>query len=207
MAALDAPDDAPASWVLPGEPTPVRLMNTIWADRRGAHDSLTTPDELVAWLTAVGRLGRATRASPADLDRARRLRAALRHLAALVTADPRGETTTASRQAAVEAVNAAAAAAPDPPRIELKAGRLRRDPTPGGPPIAAAVSAIAAEAIELLTRLDAPPLRACLAPGCVLYFVRDHPRREWCSTACGNRARAARHYRRHHAASQGTGRP
>src|SRR6266851_2221676 len=37
-------------------------------------------------------------------------------------------------------------------------------------------------------------LRACHAPGCVLYFVKSHPRREWCSVACGNRARAARHY-------------
>jgi predicted RNA-binding Zn ribbon-like protein len=44
-------------------------------------------------------------------------------------------------------------------------------------------------------------LRACYAPGCVLYFVNSHPRREWCSTACGNRARAARHYQRHHTTS------
>jgi len=27
--------------------------------------------------------------------------------------------------------------------------------------------------------------------------VKNHPRREWCSAACGNRVRAARHYRRH----------
>ncbi|WP_420846360.1 CGNR zinc finger domain-containing protein [Modestobacter muralis] len=27
-------------------------------------------------------------------------------------------------------------------------------------------------------------------------LVQDHPRREWCSAACGNRARAVRH-RRH----------
>ncbi|PZF91885.1 hypothetical protein C1I99_22640 [Micromonospora deserti] len=31
----------------------------------------------------------------------------------------------------------------------------------------------------------------------MLYFVADPPRREWCSVACGNRARAARYYRRH----------
>jgi predicted RNA-binding Zn ribbon-like protein len=37
-----------------------------------------------------------------------------------------------------------------------------------------------------------PDLRACGAPGCVLMFVKDHPRREWCSVACGNRARQAR---------------
>ncbi|WP_433236869.1 CGNR zinc finger domain-containing protein [Streptosporangium sp. CA-135522] len=41
-------------------------------------------------------------------------------------------------------------------------------------------------------------LRACHAPGCVLFFVKDHHRREWCSAACGNRARAARHYSQTH---------
>ncbi|WP_225993278.1 CGNR zinc finger domain-containing protein [Actinomadura rudentiformis] len=44
---------------------------------------------------------------------------------------------------------------------------------------------------------DRLQLRACLAPGCVLYFLKNHPRREWCTAACGNRARGARHYRRH----------
>ena len=60
-----------------------------------------------------------------------------------------------------------------------------------------ALSSIAKESIELLTGDDRPRLRACHGPGCVLYFVKDHPRREWCSNACGNRARAARHYHRH----------
>ena len=49
-----------------------------------------------------------------------------------------------------------------------------------------------------LPSLAANLARATHAPGCVLYFVQDHPRREWCSTACGNRARVARHYDRHH---------
>ncbi|MGW3040938.1 CGNR zinc finger domain-containing protein [Kitasatospora sp. NPDC001159] len=39
-------------------------------------------------------------------------------------------------------------------------------------------------------------LRACHGPGCVQFFVKDHPRREWCGPGCGNRARAARHYHR-----------
>jgi predicted RNA-binding Zn ribbon-like protein len=52
----------------------------------------------------------------------------------------------------------------------------------------------ARESITLLGGPDAAKLRACHAPGCVLYFVKTHPRREWCSIACGNRARAARHY-------------
>ncbi|MFI6847287.1 CGNR zinc finger domain-containing protein [Kitasatospora sp. NPDC050467] len=39
-------------------------------------------------------------------------------------------------------------------------------------------------------------------PGCVLYFVKKHPRREWCSAGCGTRARAARHYERTEAAGR-----
>lgn len=63
--------------------------------------------------------------------------------------------------------------------------------------VARTLATITAEAVELFTGERHSRLRACYAPGCVLYFVKDHPRREWCSAACGNRARAARHYRRH----------
>jgi predicted RNA-binding Zn ribbon-like protein len=65
-------------------------------------------------------------------------------------------------------------------------------------PALAAVAAIAEEAVALFAGPDRRLLRACHAPGCVLYFVRNHPRREWCSDGCGNRARVARHYQRHH---------
>ncbi|MET9049418.1 CGNR zinc finger domain-containing protein, partial [Streptomyces sp. NPDC004362] len=37
-----------------------------------------------------------------------------------------------------------------------------------------------------------------LAPNCLLFFVKNHARREWCSPTCGNRMRVARHHRRHH---------
>ncbi|MFE9682238.1 CGNR zinc finger domain-containing protein [Streptomyces sp. NPDC006285] len=29
------------------------------------------------------------------------------------------------------------------------------------------------------------------------YFLQDHPRQEWCTPSCGNRARVARHHERH----------
>jgi predicted RNA-binding Zn ribbon-like protein len=60
--------------------------------------------------------------------------------------------------------------------------------------VTAALAQVAEQAIELFGGPDASRLRACYAPGCVLYFIAAHPRREWCSVACGNRARAARHY-------------
>ena len=58
------------------------------------------------------------------------------------------------------------------------------------------LAAFAVDAIELLTGPRRAALRACGAPGCVLLFLKDHPRKEWCSAACGNRARQARHYAR-----------
>lgn len=58
------------------------------------------------------------------------------------------------------------------------------------------LGAFAADAIELLTGPLRNDLCACLAPGCVLLYLRNHPRRSWCSNACGNRARQARHYQR-----------
>src|SRR2546429_545268 len=100
------------------EPLSVLLMNTIWADRAGIHDAISTRDELAAWL------------------------------AVLATRLPDGA------------------------------------------------------AVRRATQADLKAFRATLALGCVLYFVKDHPRREWCSAACGNRARAARHYSRHRAATR-----
>jgi len=58
------------------------------------------------------------------------------------------------------------------------------------------IGALASDAIDLLTGPRRGDLRACGAPGCVLMFLKNHPRREWCSNTCGNRARQARHYHR-----------
>lgn len=61
-------------------------------------------------------------------------------------------------------------------------------------PLPSARAHIARDAIALLGGPLRADVRACHAPGCVQYFIKDHPRREWCSAACGNRARVARHY-------------
>lgn len=87
-----------------------------------------------------------------------------------------------------DGTDAAAAGGGEPVRVT----RSAHDPA------LAAVAAIAEEAVALFAGPDRLLLRACRAPGCVLYFVRNHPRREWCSDGCGNRARVARHYQRHH---------
>ncbi|MFD7409680.1 CGNR zinc finger domain-containing protein [Streptomyces sp. NPDC059866] len=193
-----------------GEPLPVELMNTVWADRDGVHDALGEPVGTEAWLRAIApRIDLMTSddlndLAAGDIDhlahRLVRLRDALRRLAAEATGDPRPAAASATREleAAVAAVNEAAGAVPRWSALAWTPGkppsRLART---SGQTAAAAVSAIAEEAIDMFSQGDRLRLRACLAPGCVLYFLKDHPRREWCSAGCGNRARAARHYQRH----------
>lgn len=208
MTATVEPTRAP----LLGEPLPVELMNTIWADRGGVHDALSTDAEVLTWLRAIGpRLtgeapGVATwleTIKPVDSDNTatvlRRLRDALRRLTAETTQDPRpaGASAISDRDQALKVLNQVAAASPPWPALDwplgAQPGRTLHLAHPAGAGIA---SLLAAEFITMLSSGSQPQLRACLAPGCVLYFAKEHNRREWCSSACGNRARAARHYQR-----------
>jgi predicted RNA-binding Zn ribbon-like protein len=148
----------------------VALLNTVRADRGGVHDDLAD-------------------ASP----RRRALRDALRVLAADRTHDPRpvAEGHAARVGEAVATLNAVAALAPGWPTL-VGGRRVWASAVEGED---RELADAAAEAVQFFAG-DAE-LRACLAPGCVLYFVKDHPRKAWCSVGCGNRERAARHYARH----------
>lgn len=207
-----------------GEPLPVELMNTIWADQDGVHDALDGADRLATWLQAVeprltgavphsapaagGTPGRdattATSLDRASVERFRQLRDALRRIAAILTGDTRvaAASPTGDLAAALAVVNAACAHAPAWSRLDWSGeGEPVRTTLVAGTAQDRALSQIAEEAARLLEGSGGTQLRACQAPRCVLYFVRSHPRREWCSADCGNRARVARHYRRHHSAA------
>lgn len=211
MDTMDPQTGAP----LLGEPLPVELMNTVHAERDGIHDALLDADDLARWLRAVSprfvpalALDETAGATPPPLplvERYRQLRDALRRMAAVATEDPRPAAASAAPDlaTAVEAVNRACAYAPEWSRMVWPDGGAPSLAAVTGPshghPAAIALSRIAEQAVRLFTGPDRAELRACRAPGCVLYFVRAHPRREWCSATCGNRARVARHYQRHHA--------
>ena len=98
-------------------------------------------------------------------------------------------------QAALDQVDSAADELPAA-RLALRDGRLELGAPAGPSPVTTGLARVAGQAAGLLGGADAARLRACYAPGCVLYFIKTHPRREWCSVACGNRVRAARHYQR-----------
>lgn len=98
---------------------------------------------------------------------------------------------------ALRMVNTASAGAPF--WLELDgAGRVaEKEGKAVGSDPEALLGTIARHAITLLGGPEREALRACQAPGCVQFFARTHPRQEFCGPACGNRARAARHYARH----------
>ena len=185
------------AWALPGEPVPVRLMSTIWAGPDGLHDDLRVPADVDQWLDAVGLDRAGAHATEGELAAARALRDAVRRLAGHVTADRRAAAASAMSDlaAALDQVNLAAAELPSP-RLALRDGRLVAGTAAGPSPVTTGLAQVARQAIDLLGGADGARLRACYAPGCVLYFVKTHPRREWCTVACGNRVRAARHYQR-----------
>ncbi|WP_405674385.1 ABATE domain-containing protein [Streptomyces sp. NBC_01511] len=201
----------PTAAPLLGEPLPVEFMNTIWADRDGVHDELAHPEGLAAWLRGVrSRLpaaeglsfARLPEPSADELRRFRQLRDALRHLAAVTTGDSRDSRGTvsgvASDAAAVAAVNECCAYAPSWSALEWTGdGGPTRTAATNDTATAWILSRVAEDGVRLFAGPGRTELRACHGPRCVLYFVRSHPRREWCSADCGNRARVARHYRRH----------
>lgn len=198
------PPPATTSAPLHGEPLPVELMNTIWADRHTVHDAIDDPAGVTGWLTAVGLLPGPKRGASVGASAAadlRRLRDALRRLAADATDDERASAPSpiGTRASALAVLNQIAGSAPSWPQLAWpRNGRPSASQRSDSTRTELVVASLAAQGIELFAGPDLAELRACGAPGCVLYLVRDHPRKEWCSVACGNRARAARHYQRHH---------
>ena len=174
-------------------------MNTIWADTRGVHDELTDAMALHDWLADVTEYDGRELGKPNsdEFDNALLLRDSLRRLAAHATADtrPTAQSPVSEIDQAIAVVNNLVA---DRPRTELVIhdGVLGAVDAPVASPTRSALAGLGYQGIDLLTGPTAVNLRACHAPGCVLYFVKSHPRREWCSEACGNRVRAARHYQR-----------
>jgi len=196
------------SAALLGEPLPVELMNTVVVDRDGIHDTLKDDGGAAAWLRAVA--DRISDEAGADVDlpavetlrpdaeKLCELRDALRLLAAEATGDPRPPVTAPelTRPEAIATVNALATTWPE--LVWPTGGHPSRAYRAHGTATTLAVELIAHRGVELLTGPGRERLRPCLAPNCLRFFVKDHARREWCSPGCGNRARVARHYQRHH---------
>ncbi|MFJ7947555.1 CGNR zinc finger domain-containing protein [Streptomyces sp. NPDC096354] len=183
--------------------------------RGGVADDLGTPEGLTTWVhERPGLLGRVPQADVRAVDAweadeeslaaVRSLRAAVRALFAHAVRP--GEPSPADARdlmpvpEALDRINAAAAVVPTVPRLDWPD---EGDPLVSHHPTGAALhqdalpAALARAVIGFLAGPDRASLRACHAPRCVRYFVKAHPRQEWCKPSCGNRARVARHHERH----------
>jgi predicted RNA-binding Zn ribbon-like protein len=160
------------------------LVNTRRLGTGGEVDDLAEPHAAAEWLQLP-----ATALGADDLSRVTDLRAAVRELLAALTEDR------SPAAAAVETVNAAARSDAAAPQLTWPAGPRREwhSTSPGS--VEEALAALARDAIDVVTGDLGPLVRPCEAHGCVRFFFREHARRRWCSTTCGDRVRAARHQR------------
>ncbi|WP_153541462.1 CGNR zinc finger domain-containing protein [Actinomadura macrotermitis] len=163
-------------------------------------DLLGTPAATNEWLTERGL-------APADAGVQEmctsQLRALREHLRALFAARVAGMP---PLPAALAAVNDALGKAPTAALLHWddRNGPYRAVPCPTSQILDRALATLAANAADLLTGPDADRLTACGSAPCTRYLLR-HGRRHWCSTRCGDRARAARAYARRTRAEAGAG--
>ncbi|MDR7303534.1 putative RNA-binding Zn ribbon-like protein [Haloactinomyces albus] len=159
----------------------------------GGHiiDLLGTPAATNQWLTERDL-------APLDADMremcATQLRSLREQIRALLASRVAG---LPALPAALTAINDALTRVPTAPLLQWddKTGPYRATPHPTTQVVDHALATLAADAADLLTGPDAERLTACGSDPCNRYLLR-HGRRHWCSTRCGDRARAARAYAR-----------
>ncbi|MFJ4772130.1 CGNR zinc finger domain-containing protein [Streptomyces uncialis] len=206
--------EAPPSALPAAPPLALDLALTIRHDGRGGvADDLGDSAGLTAWVQrrpdVFGSVPGAERgtADSATLGQVRELRAALRALFARAVRPAAPSPADADRLMSVPdalaVLNAAARRVPTVPVLRWPEGdrpAARHLPAAPADPGDLVLATLASAAADFLTGPDLARLRACHAPRCVRYFLKDHPRQEWCKPSCGNRARVARHHERHRAA-------
>lgn len=159
----------------------------------GGHtiDLLGTPAQTNRWLTERGL-------APVDAGMremcAAQLRSLREQIRSLFASRTEG---LPALPAAITAINDAMTRVPTAPllRWDDKTGPYRTAPHPTTAIVDHALATLAADAADLLTGPAADRLTACGSTPCNRYLLR-HGRRHWCSTRCGDRARAARAYAR-----------
>lgn len=174
-----------------GEPLPLDLLNTHWIERGELQDLLETVDGVAIWLASSSIPAAERPAAGEDL----RLRLSETREAIQAVAE---------HPASVDARSAFNA-------ILARGHRRRRlaeapQPGAGGRSLSTVVAepgwevpwTVADTYLDLLDR-SADRIRRCQHPECVLWYLDTSKsgNRRWCSMSiCGNRAKAARHYRR-----------
>lgn len=175
------------------------LVNSVSASRGGVHDDLDTPEAVRGWLLDRDLIG-------PDIvihEYCRKQITSLReHLRELFSAHTSGGIPAPD---AVQGLNRALMSAPGVLllRFDPAVGFTRSADHPVTRAVEHALALIAEDAAALLTGEEASMLASCGAEGCLWFYLRTHARRQWCSTRCGDRVRAARAYARRRSQREG----
>jgi predicted RNA-binding Zn ribbon-like protein len=197
---------APHPFTFVGERLWLDFVNTDDVRRGARVDALADFDGMLAWLAAAtvldaerasGMLRRAQQqpagASAALVD-ARRVRAALRHLA------ERGPATVGVRAGALGEINRVLGRSAGTRRLDARPdGTFTRSFVAVGDAFAGLMIPIVESAADSLITGELARVRRCSDPRCPRVFLdaTKNGRRRWCDMAvCGNRAKAARHRQR-----------
>lgn len=192
--------EEPRFLFLEGNPAWLDFVNTTFVLGERPVDRLETYDDLLAWLRAAGLLeaGRPEAAARAwngreALHRARKLRTAL-HDAAL-------EQVRSGRFPAsgVRALNELLEAAPGTYRLSSAGDGLTLSYASAPRKALHLLEPLVRSAAQFLAGADLGRIKKCGNEKCVLYYydATKNQGRRWCSMAlCGNRMKAAAHYRR-----------
>jgi predicted RNA-binding Zn ribbon-like protein len=178
-----------------GDSLTVRFANTWFAERGQPRDLLDSVSGLDHWLAENGL---PTETASRDVAAFQALREVTRRVLRAVVDEerlPAGD---------VAALNRAAASAPMWRELIASPsddGGVQAVARSAADPVATARGQLAGSVIDLVAGGGRERVRACGAPGCVMFFEESGSRRRWCSAGCGNRARVARHYERTHRGS------
>ncbi|TSI14924.1 ABATE domain-containing protein [Brevibacterium aurantiacum] len=155
-------------------------------------DALSTPEATTEWLIERGLVDAGVQLQSYCQNRLVGLRGDLRSAFAACAAG------TAVDQRALDGINAALTSAPNASLLHFtpREGFFRSLEHPATQLVEHAMSVIAEDAATLLASDEARLLEQCEAEPCLRFLLKTHGRRQWCSTRCGDRVRAARSYAR-----------
>ena len=164
------------------------------------HDALSTPEATTAWLVERDLVSEGAVLPSYCQDRLVGLRGDLQEAFAARA------TGAAVDPGALDGINAALAAAPNTSLLRYAPGEgfFRSLEHPTTQLVEHAMSVIAEDAAALLGGDEAQLLAQCEADPCSRFLLKTHGRRQWCSTRCGDRVRAARSYARKRAQAHST---
>ncbi len=182
------------------------LINTRFMRNGAPLDTLDDYAALLSWLTQAGVLdavqaktalkqwGRSAEGQRV-YEQARVLRDALRAMAEQIVAGK------AVPQSSLDIINEVLSHSAGYPQLIRVRGGFEKHLQRKGMDAMQLLTPVAEAAADLLCRGDLALVKKCGNPRCILYFydtTKNHARR-WCRMAvCGNRMKAAAHYRRLH---------